>query len=108
MGGVGELGGGFEVEPGGPEVALFGGDDEHEVVSGGSAFDGVVGVVHDGFEEIEGAGLLDGEVELELWTHGGELHRVIPEFGVWNMWLMILKKGVVHKCGVGACRMGGL
>lgn len=66
-------------------MALFGGDDEHEMVSSGSAFDWVVVVVHDGLEEIEGAGLLDGEVELELWTHRWELHGVIPELGVWNM-----------------------
>lgn len=76
MGGFWRFGGGFEVEPRGPEVSLFGGDDEHEVVACGSAFDGVVGVVHDGFEEIEGAGLLDGEFEIELWTHRWELHSV--------------------------------
>ena len=65
---------GFDVEPGGPEVAVFDGDDEHEVVARGAAFDGVVLVVHDADKEIEGLLLVDGEVEVELGTHWGELH----------------------------------
>ena len=62
----------FEVEPRGPEVSVFGWDDEHEVISGSSTFDGVVVGVHDGFEEVEGVVFVDGEVELELGTHWGD------------------------------------
>lgn len=42
----------FDVEPGGPEMAVFDGDDEHEVVACRAAFDGVVVVVHDANEEL--------------------------------------------------------
>ena len=67
-------GDGFDVEPRGPEVTVFEGDDEGEVVACGPAFDGVVVGVHDGFEEIDGVVLVNGEVEVELGTHWGELH----------------------------------
>lgn len=65
---------GFDVEPGGPEVAVFDGDDEHEVVACGSAFDGVVFVVHYRREETQGLILVDGEIETKFWSHGGDLH----------------------------------
>lgn len=57
-------------------MAVFDWDDEHEVVACGAAFDWVIVVVHDTNEEIEGLILGDGEVEVELGAHWGELHWV--------------------------------
>lgn len=67
--------GDFDVEPRRPEMAIGGGDDEHEVVPCDAPFDGIVGIIDELGQAIDRLVGSDRELDREGWSHGGDVHR---------------------------------